>query len=141
MATASLPEGLLREALLSGANDRSVIRSIRRVGGGDISVAARVETEEWVYFAKWQPDAPDHGKSMFHAEAEGLTQLRQVDSGLVIPLVCGQVTSDQGALLLLEWLEAGSQSTTVAATLGEGLARQHRHVAEAYGLDHDNFLG
>jgi fructosamine-3-kinase len=98
-----LPDALLRRALLDGANDRSDLVEIGRVGGGDISMAARVETERGRYFAKWQRNVDS--AVMFNAEAEGLTLLRRAPSGLVIPQVIGFASSDEGALLLLEWLE------------------------------------
>jgi fructosamine-3-kinase len=42
---------------------------------------------------------------------------------------------------VLEWIEARGSKSGAAEALGEQLAQQHRTPGEAYGLDHDNYLG
>ncbi len=135
----SPPLPLLRDALLSGANDRSTIRTVRPLGGAGNHGAARVETERGSYVAKWQRGAPPAAR--VEAEARGLELLRRAASGLTVPLVCGVAANAEGALLLLEWLDSVPPTGDAAARLGEGLARQHQHIGEQYGLDYDNFIG
>lgn len=137
--SAPVPIDLLRLTLLDGANDRTPFREIVEIGGGDISVAVRVKTVQGVYFAKWlSPDMP----RFFGAEADGLILLGQAESGLVMPQVLGLADTEEGMLLLLEWLESGPVTPRCAEALGYGLARLHRHISEEqYGLEHDNYIG
>ena len=133
------PIDLLYLVLVDGANDHTPLCDIQQIGGGDMSVAVRVETAQGVYFAKWQtPDIPP----LSLAEGKGLLLLGSADSGLVVPQVIGLADSDEGMLLLLEWLETAPATSHCAAALGRGLARLHRHISEEqYGLQDDNYIG
>jgi len=120
---------------------------VQRIGGGDISNAARFEAGGRAYLVKWHgnPPRPRPGwPDLFQAEARGLKLLRSAGA-LRIPVVYG-VGSGEGegpAYLLLEWLDSsrGANRQAVGEALGRGLAELHRATAPAYGLDHGNYCG
>jgi fructosamine-3-kinase len=114
---------------------RHVVRQ-QPVTGGDVDLAARWDTECGSVFVKWSPD----GAARFHAERDGLERLAR--TGCVrVPEVIGVAESEEGAALVLRWVEAQQRTEAAAATLGLQLAALHRHTAEAYGLERDNFIG
>ena len=103
------------------------VRSLRRVGGGDINDAYAVELEGGGRaFVKTRADAP---AGEYAAEAAGLGWLGE-PGGLGVPGVLG--VSDQ--LLALEWLDEGPAGDE--AELGHGLATVHAAGADAFGA-HD----
>jgi fructosamine-3-kinase len=124
-------------AELRAALERAVgpVHRLTPVGGGDINLAARVETAEGVCFVKWN-NRP-HPR-MFEAEARGLRMLAGAQ-GVRVPRVIALVA--QPAALVLEWIEQGRDTAAAAEALGRGLAQQHRATADTFGLDHDNYIG
>jgi fructosamine-3-kinase len=111
------------EAAVARATGRAV-RSLRRVGGGDINEAFAADFEDGGRaFVKTRPDAP---AGEYAAEAAGLRWLA-VPNGLGVPEVLG--VSDE--LLALEWLEPGSVGDE--AELGRGLAWVHAAGADGFG--------
>jgi fructosamine-3-kinase len=116
------------EAAVARATGRAV-RSVRRVGGGDINEAYAAELEDGGHaFVKTRADAP---AGEYTSEAAGLRWLA-VPNGLGVPEVLG-VLDDDGAprLLALEWLEPGAAGDE--AELGRGLAWVHAAGAAAFG--------
>jgi fructosamine-3-kinase len=102
----------------------SDVRSLRRVGGGDINDAYAAELADGRRaFVKTRPDAP---AGEYAAEAAALRWLGE-PRALGVPAVLG-VADD---LLALEWLEPGPAGD--AALLGAGLARVHTAGADAFG--------
>ncbi len=138
----NLPAGLAAslEALLGGPP-----RQVRQVSGGDISQAARVEAAGGTFLVKWHanPPRPEPGwPGMFAAEARGLQRLAATQT-LRVPAVLGfgEPEGNSPAFIAMEWIERGDDSRRAAAALGEGLAALHRHTADLYGLDHNNYCG
>ncbi|MEA3336245.1 MAG: fructosamine kinase family protein [Chloroflexota bacterium] len=121
-------------------------RDIRRVGGGDISQAARVTLGSQIILVKWhsQPPQPREGwLEMFEAEARGL-QLLASTGTLRVPRVLGHggKQSDRPAFIVMSWIERGSgQRGDAGAALGRGLSAMHRVSGKRYGLDHGNYCG
>ncbi len=106
------------------------------VSGGDVDRAARWDTEGGSVFVKWSPG----GAARFLAEADGLERLAQ--AGCVrVPEVVGVAQSEDGAALVLRWVEARERTEAAAAVLGAQLAALHRNAAGAYGLERDNYIG
>jgi fructosamine-3-kinase len=128
------------DSVLKAAGDPGPISDIRRVGGGDINRAARVETARGCYFVKWHP-APQPG--VFTCEAKGLALLAAGSAARVPAVVgAGSVPESGAAFLVLEWIERGSgKDDSAAALLGRQLAGQHLTRHARYGLDHDNYIG
>jgi fructosamine-3-kinase len=120
---------------LAVAGDRTPVRALDPVGGGDINEAARVKTDQAQYFVKWNRRPLPN---MFEVEARGLrllTSARAVRAPHVIAVI------DQPPALVLEWIDTGGAKAEASETLGRQLAQQHRALGAAYGLDHDNYIG
>jgi fructosamine-3-kinase len=100
------------------------VRSLGRVGGGDINEAYAAELEDGGRaFVKTRPDAP---AGEYAAEAASLRWLA-VPNGVAVPAVLG--ASDE--VLVLEWLEPGAPGDE--AELGRGLAWMHAAGADEFG--------
>jgi fructosamine-3-kinase len=111
------------EAAVADAAGRAV-RSLRRVGGGDINDAYAAELEDGGRaFVKTRPDVP---AGEYATEAAGLRWLGE-PAGLGVPGVLG--ATDE--VLVLEWLEEGAAGDE--AELGRGLAVVHQAGAGGFG--------
>ncbi len=116
------------------------VTDARALFGGDINQAARIVVGGVVYFVKWNVSAPPE---MFPTEAHGLRLLGAADA-LRVPRVVAHGAAEDGApaFLVLEYIETGRKGDAeTMARFGEGLAALHRHTAEQFGLDRDNFIG
>jgi len=109
----------------------------RPVGGGDISAAWRLKSNDTSVFLK---TGPAEAYEMFAAEADGLREL--ATAGAVrVPRVLGSVQSGGESLLALEWIDFDLPGRDTEARLGEQLARQHRHFSDRFGWRRDNTIG
>lgn len=108
------------------------------VGGGCINSATRgVLANGQQIFVKSNTQSPP---GMFTAEAAGLTALGQAPGGCRIPRVLG--VSESPAVLILEWIESGAETTQSQSAMGRGLAAQHRVTRPMCGFDAgDNYIG
>ena len=90
-------------------------------------------------FVKSNVSAPN---DMFVAEARGLAWLAEAKA-LRVPAVLAASGADElTPFLALELLRsAPSRAPDFDEQLGRGLAALHRHGAQAFGLDHDNYIG
>ena len=116
------------------------VSDARALFGGDINQAARITVGGAVYFVKWNASAPP---AMFPTEAHGL-RLLSAAGALRVPevVVCEAAEDGAPAFLVLEYIEQGRKGGVgTVARFGEGLAALHRHTAEQFGLDRDNFIG
>lgn len=141
-----LPQSLTEPVAhaLRDAGDATPLRGARRVGGGCINHALRLETDRGVYFVKWNAQPLPR---MFQTEAEGL-KLLQATGTVRVPtvLAAAEATTDRPAYILMEWLEGPPGGRIDHATLGTQLALLHQkgtspRIPPAYGLDHDNYIG
>ncbi|MBS1253162.1 MAG: hypothetical protein MAG451_02210 [Anaerolineales bacterium] len=138
----SLPAGLTKAITetLRADGDPSPIRSSRRVSGGDINEAARVETGQGAYFVKWNPKPLPN---LFQVEARGLELLAEPNT-VRVPRVYGysERAEDAPAFIVLEWIEQGdADRSAVGETFGRQLSALHRKTNQEFGLDHDNYIG
>ncbi|WP_412062528.1 fructosamine kinase family protein [Rubrivirga sp. IMCC45206] len=119
------------------------VRSAAPVDGGDVSQAARVETDAGAVFVKWGSGAAGE---TYAAEAEGLAALADVSGAdLVVPRPLASRTPDAegpGALVL-PWLDRGRPGPDAWRRFGAALAALHRAPApgDGYGWDVDNWIG
>jgi fructosamine-3-kinase len=123
----------LREDDISVSDDSNV----RSVGGGDISAAWRVETEDGAIFLKTgDPGSLD----MFEGEAEGL---RELDSAKAIRIpgvrACGVAGND--AYLAIEWIEFDRPDRQTERLFGRQLVGMHCHSKPQFGWHRDNTIG
>jgi len=109
----------------------------RPVGGGDISSAWRVKTENNVAFLK---TGPASSLDMFLAEADGLKELADAKA-VRVPKVLGCVCSGKESLLALEWIDFELAAESCEWMLGRNLARLHRHTVDRFGWRRDNTIG
>jgi fructosamine-3-kinase len=116
------------------------VQQAQAVGGGCIAQATRVEAGGASYFLKY--GRGDVART-FPAEAAGLEALQAATQSLVVPevLAVKEETDARAGFLLMDWIEEGRKGEGFWDHFGEGLAALHRHTAERYGFDRDNFIG
>lgn len=111
------------------------LRDVSAIGGGCISPAYRIRTEDGAdHFVKTA--AGDWPANAFAEEARSLERLREADA-LTVPRVHGVA----GDWLALEWLEPAAAGVEAWTALGRGLARLHATQAPAPGWPGDNYIG
>lgn len=118
----------------------TAVREAHSVGGGCIANATRIRTALGDFFVKW---SRDEAAATFPAEAASLSAMRDSGSSLIIPepLLAASGTGDNSGMLLLEWIESGDKGIRFWERFGEGLAQMHRHTADRFGFETDNFIG
>jgi fructosamine-3-kinase len=133
---------MLPDSLRDALEDRLdvSIDSVAPVGGGCIATACRVETDGSPFFLKY---GDEEVARTFPGEADGLRALAAADSPLAVPSVreTAPPTADRPGFLVLNWINTGRKGRHFWEQFGEGLAALHRHAADAYGFDRDNFIG
>jgi len=133
---------MLPDALRNVLEDRLdiSIESAATVGGGCIANACCVETDGSPVFLKY---GDDEVARTFAGEAAGLEALAAADSPLRVPRVYDTAppTDDRPGFLVMEWINSGRKGRRFWKQFGKGLAALHRHAADAYGFDGDNFIG
>lgn len=123
-------------AALSPAGIAEPLGRARPVAGGCIHTTSRVTAGDGrALFLKVNSAA--HAP-MFAAEAAGLALLAAAE-GPRVPRVLGHGTAHGRAWLVTEYLDL--QTSGDAAAFGRDLARMHAYRGEAFGLDHDNWIG
>ena len=133
---------MLPDALRDTLEERLdvTIESVASVRGGCIANASRLETDAAPFFLKY---GDDEVARTFAGEAAGLEALRAADSPLTVPPVhdTAPATDDRPGFLVMEWINPGREGRRFWEQFGEGLAALHRHAADAYGFEVDNFIG
>ena len=109
----------------------------RAVGGGDISAAWRLETDEVPVFVK---TGPPSSADMFTAEAEGLAELA-APQAIRVPGVIACGCEGSTAFLAIDWLDFERPTRETEARLGRQLAELHRTTRDRYGWHRDNTIG
>ncbi|MDG5766780.1 fructosamine kinase family protein [Balneolales bacterium ANBcel1] len=119
----------------------SNITDQRPVGGGCINDTTRLKLSDGTTLFVKRNRHSLH--DMFVKEAKGLQLLAGATSGLRVPEVVG-ILEDQpsdSSWLLLSFIEEGRSTGDFDQRFGRALAELHRHTADKYGLDHDNYIG
>jgi fructosamine-3-kinase len=117
----------------------STVVQSRAAVGGDINQAFVVQLADGrALFVKTQSAALP---GLFPAEARGLSWLAEARA-LRVPEVLHASDADTlgPACLVLELIESARPCSRYDELLGTGLAALHRRGAEAFGLDHSNYL-
>lgn len=109
----------------------------RPVTGGSINECFRYESERGPVFVKV---AVKDLLPVFEAEAAGLNELRFA-TALRIPEVLGVGTTDDHALLALEWIDLHPPVKQSSSQLAEQLVSQHRMTQPMFGWQTNNFIG
>jgi fructosamine-3-kinase len=115
------------------------VQILRRVSlsGGSIHHAERLETSAGTFFVKH--NHASHYEN-FLAEVDGLERLRQTRT-LRVPQTILVTKESDTAYLVLEYLDAHPPAKNFWEHFGESLAALHRHQAEHFGYERDNFIG
>lgn len=113
-------------------------QSRRALSGGCIHNASVIEgTNGHRFFVK--RNTLGHAAA-YAAEAHSLDKLAATQT-LRVPLPIGVCSTEAEAALVLEFLPMGAKKPEGMRQLGSGLAKLHRHRGEAFGWDHDNWIG
>lgn len=112
-------------------------QSVRAVSGGSINDAYRLETSEGRFFLKINHSS--RYPNMFDAEKRGLELLCL--SAFKIPRPIATATVGDYQFMLMEWIEKGVPKRDFWNEFGRGLAALHSISGQAFGLDHDNYIG
>ncbi|MEM7054111.1 MAG: fructosamine kinase family protein [Pseudomonadota bacterium] len=107
------------------------------VSGGSIAHAYRLSDGNQTAFVKCMNS--QHA-NVLEAECAGLRLLADTQT-VAIPEVIASGRFDQLSWLALRWIDMQPLSDLGEQQLGQQLAAMHRHQAERYGLNHDNFIG
>lgn len=136
-----LPEALSEEIskILTerSGNNVEIIRA-SPMAGGDINKAFLLNTTDGNFFTKY-----NHASAypqMFEKEARGL-QLLQMAREIRVPKVIASGEAENHSFLVLKYIDSGSKQKDFWPAFGRRLAALHRHTAESFGLDHDNYIG
>jgi fructosamine-3-kinase len=112
----------------------SAVVSTTPVAGGDVCTATRLRLSDGrTALIKTRPHAPE---GFFEAEARGLRWLAEPGVAQVVEVL--GVTDD---CLVLGWVEPNRPSPESATAFGRMLAALHASGADAFGADHDGFIG
>lgn len=133
-------ESAFQAALERRIGDRTgfAVSSWQQLGDGVGGTAWQLRTAEVNLFVKTASGSSE----ILVAEAEGLIALSQCGA-VRTPQVLDAGEIDGTGFLVMEWLEFNrvNVSPGPAASLGAGLARQHRHTAAQFGWPTHNFIG
>jgi protein-ribulosamine 3-kinase len=129
-----LVEGSVSSALGAPFN----ISSYRPAGGGCINYAYVLNTNRGKYFIKLNDASRYPG--MFEKEFLGLNLL--INSGTIkLPGPCCYGEAGSFSYILMEYIDSSPPGPDFWKNFGGSLAALHRHSADYYGLDHDNYMG
>ena len=133
-------ESFILDILQNEIDPQIKVENQQVLGGGCINNAMHLKTTHGEFFLKYNNDCPP---DLFLREAEGLKELAIPDSGLQIPKVhaATELTSNQPAILLTEYLAPAGGGKKQDEVLGQGLALIHRHNHDQYGFHHNNYCG
>lgn len=114
------------------------ILSVNSLSGGCINNVCRLHTDHGDFCLKYNRSIAFPG--MFEGEEKGLALLKEADE-IRVPSVIHTFSGEQYSWILLEFITPGPPASTMMDDFGRSLARLHRHRAEMYGSDHDNYMG
>lgn len=137
-----LPQQLyedLKKLLAQQFNQTITDLHFQPVGGGSINQTYQLTfSNTHTFFCKINKAATF--PHLFLKEKQGLEALRKTGA-IKTPEVISYATLDDYQILLLEWIESGTKTTSFFKTFGEQLAQLHQHTAENFGWETDNYMG
>ena len=122
----------------SSGNPSFTIISSSSLSGGCINNVSRLTTSAGDFCIKF--NKRDLFPEMFEGEADGLGILKKAGEIRVPGVVCPGYAGTF-SYLLLEFIDPGRKIPSFYSDFGRSLARMHRHTADYFGLDHDNYMG
>lgn len=108
------------------------------VGGGDINEAYKFSTSAGDFFIK--KNSATRYPKMFQKEALGIKLLAEANE-IQLPKVIASSENENVAYLILKFIESSSRAANFWNDFGAQLANLHKHTADYFGLDHNNYIG
>ena len=131
-----------KEAVLAGLENQFKctieLISTSAVSGGDINESYMLETSSGDYFVK--KNSLSRFPGMFEKEADGLRLLSKTKV-IPVPDVIGVGEENDVAFLVLKYINSAPKHPGFWNTFAKKLAQLHKHTADQFGLDHDNYIG
>ena len=128
----------VEEKLASFLGKKTFINNTTSVGGGSINEAFKISTNQGPFFIKKNSAA--RLPQMFEKEALGIKLLCE-SKEIIVPEVIGFCKIDDSVFLILNYIEPGIIGSSFWDDFGTQLANLHRHTADNFGLNHDNYIG
>ncbi len=128
----------LENILSESQGEKITIWNYSYVGGGSINETFQISTSIGTLFVK--KNSASQYPEMFQREAAGikiLSEANEIDVPKVITF--GEGTRD--AFLILEFIEAEGRKKDFWSDFARKLGNLHRHSADYFGLEHDNYIG
>lgn len=119
-------------------NFERIPKFIRYLHGGDINSVYLIEADGRLLVVK-QNEALKFPE-MFAKEFRAMLFLRE-KSVLYYPEVFQYFTTDKHQFLVMEYVEAGKNTSSSQQRLGQGLAKQHQISNTQFGWNEDNYMG
>ena len=134
----------LNETIKSTYGNDVCIRKRVPVSGGDINSAYALELSDGnrIFMKSNRKENAD----FFRAESEGMAAIRQTGA-VRVPEVIAAGAGEDGAFLLLEYIDSGMKGKHSSEELGVGLAKMHMHDTSCFvnggrfGFTSDNYIG
>lgn len=108
------------------------------LSGGDINRVYKIEHQGKTYAVK--ANNKSHFPKMFEKEASGLNLLAE-NCPLKVPEVVNVGETEDQQYFVMEFIDEGSCSSNFWQDFGHGLADLHQTSQDAFGLDHNNYIG
>ena len=128
----------INETFTSFFKEDTQVMEVSRVEGGDINQTYVLLTSKGKFFLKL--NSALFGHDFFEKEARGLATLANAGA-LKVPRPLFDGKFHQQIYLVMEFLENGSAATDFWPDFGTSMASLHRHSAEQFGLEYNNFIG
>jgi fructosamine-3-kinase len=128
----------INETFTSFFKEDTQVMEVSRVEGGDINQTFVLLTSKGKFFLKL--NSALFGHDFFEKEARGLATLANAGA-LKVPRPLFDGKFHQQIYLVMEFLEKGSATTDFWTDFGTSMASLHRHSADEFGLEYNNFIG
>lgn len=122
---------------LSSVIGSKIVR-VTPISGGDSSAAYRIKITDDQLFCKYH--GGENGLPMILAEKDGLNAIRATGT-IGTPSVIHAGPCQNGAFLLMEYVESKEATDSEMAQLGSGLASLHAVSEDTFGWHSHNFIG
>ncbi|HEY0669720.1 MAG TPA: fructosamine kinase family protein [Sphingobacteriaceae bacterium] len=113
------------------------LQAVKPVPGGSINQCYQITTDRGICFLKI--NSAEQLPDLFLSEVEGLKKIRGTKT-IGVPRVVSHGRAGQEIFLILDWIE-NQQVDSGLYLMGKQLAQMHKHSADKFGLDHDNYIG
>jgi len=128
----------LKQILEKHLKENVEITNYSYVGGGSINETFRLSTTSGEFFVK--KNSASRYPGMFEKEALGINLLAKADE-ILVPEVLTYGQGKRDSFLILDFIESGNHKPDFWEEFARNLGNLHKHSAEYFGLDHDNYIG